>query len=321
VFNLAWPYAAVVALLPLLIFWLLPPARDGGLTVVRVPFFSRLWQKLGASLDQASGLVRALALLAWLSLTAAAMRPQWVGEPVPMPQEGRDLMLAVDLSGSMEQHDMVINGRRVDRLTAVKAVAGNFIERRQGDRIGLILFGRNAYLQAPLTFDRKTVKKLLYEAQIGMAGKETAIGDAIGLAVKKARETSDNNRVLILLTDGQNTAGEIDPIKAAELAKAEGIKTYTIGIGSSGRGSVFAGWAGGSGLDERTLRAIAQMTGGRYFRARNVQELAQIYDLLDKLEPRAKAEEFFRPVKELYYLPLGIGLLWLLLALWRKTWS
>ncbi len=320
-FNLAWPYAAALAIVPLLVYWLLPRARDGGLTVVRVPFFGRLWQQLGAALDQAQGLVRALAILAWLSVTAAAMRPQWIGEPVALPQEGRDLMLAVDLSGSMEQHDMVINGRRVDRLTAVKAVAGNFIERRKGDRIGLILFGRNAYLQAPLTFDRDTVKKLLYEAQIGMAGKETAIGDAIGLAVKKVRETSDNNRVLILLTDGQNTAGEIDPLKAAELARAAGLKIYTIGIGSSGRNSVFSGWASGSGLDERSLQAIAQMTGGRYFRARNVQQLAQIYDLLDKLEPRARDEEFYRPVKELYYLPLGIALLWLMLALWRKTWS
>ncbi len=319
-FNFAWPYAAAIVLLPLVVFWLFPPARDGGLTVVRVPFFHRLWQKLGTSLEHAGALVRALAILAWLSLTAAAMRPQWIGEPVALPQKGRDLMLAVDLSGSMEQHDMVINGRRVDRLTAVKAVAGNFIERRAGDRIGLILFGRNAYLQAPLTFDRKTVKKLLYEAQIGMAGKETAIGDAIGLAVKKLHETPDNNRVLILLTDGQNTAGEIDPLKAAELAKAAGLKIYTIGIGSSGRASVFSGWAQGSALDERSLRAIAQMTGGRYFRARNVQELAQIYDVLDKLEPRPGAEEFFRPVKELYYLPLGMALFWLLLALWRKTW-
>ncbi len=320
-FELAWPYAAIVMVLPIVVYWLAPPAREAGVSIVRVPFFGHLWRHLGASLQQAGTVTRILAILAWLSLTAAAMRPQWLGEPVALPQEGRDLMLAVDLSGSMEQHDMVINGRRVDRLTAVKAVAGNFIERRAGDRIGLILFGRNAYLQAPLTFDRKTVKQLLYESQIGMAGKETAIGDAIGLAVKKVRETTDNNRVLILLTDGQNTAGAIDPAKAAELAREAGMTIYTIGIGSSGRNSVFAGWAQGSGLDERTLKAIANMTGGRYFRARNVQELIQIYDLLDKLEPRSGDADYFRPVTELYFVPLGAALLWLLLALWRKTWS
>ena len=215
---------------------------------------------------------------------------------------------------------MKINGREVDRLTMIKYVAGDFIERRKGDRIGLILFGQQAYLQTPLSFDRKTVKTLLDESIIGIAGKATAIGDAIGLAVKRVRKTTDNNRILILLTDGQNTAGEIQPLKAAELAQKEGLKIYTIGIGADEvyRRTIFGNRRVNPSLDldEATLRKIAQMTGGQYFRARNTKDLNKIYAMLDELEPLAKEDQFYRPTEDLFYYPLALSML-LLLTLFR----
>ena len=223
-------------------------------------------------------------------------------------------MLAVDLSGSMDQKDFELAGRRVDRLTATKAVASDFISRREGDRIGLILFGERAYLQVPLTLDRDTVKVLLLEAEIGLAGEKTAIGDAITLAVRRVheQEVAEGDQVLILLTDGANTAGEIHPLKAAELAQQVGLRIYTIGIGAEsmdvssllgGRRSVNPS----ADLDEETLTAIAQQTGGRYFRATDTGSLQDIYALVDELEPVEEPESGFRPVKSYYYWPLGFA--------------
>jgi len=249
----------------------------------------------------------------------AAARPQFVGEAVQLPVSGRDLLLAVDISGSMEARDMVLVDKVATRLMAVKIVAGNFIERRKGDRLGLILFGDQAYLQTPLTFDRKTTNIQLREAAIGLAGKRTAIGDAIGLAVKRLREQPEGNRVLILLTDGANTAGTVDPQKAADIAASEGVRIYTIGVGADER--VVRGIFGqrrvaNNELDEPALQAIAAKTGGRYFRARDIEALEEIYQLLDELEPVSTVEETFRPVRELYMWPAGAALLLsLLLAL------
>jgi Ca-activated chloride channel family protein len=219
-------------------------------------------------------------------------------------------MLAVDLSGSMEERDFDLHGRRVDRLTATKAVAGDFIDRRVGDRIGLILFGERAYLQAPLTFDRQTVRLLLDEALINIAGPKTAIGDAIGLGVKRLRNKT-GDRVMILLSDGENTAGEVDPLKAAELAADEGLKIYTIGIGAESVSSRFFGMnirRSGKGLDEKTLKQIASKTGGRYFRAKNTSELTEIYHLIDEMEPVESENRIYRPIDPLYHWPLATAL-------------
>jgi Ca-activated chloride channel family protein len=261
-----------------------------------------------------------VAVLAWVLLLAAAARPQSLDDPVQLPVVGRNLMLAVDISGSMEADDMLIGNRQLTRLQAVKIVAGDFIERRIGDRLGLILFGDRAYLQAPLTLDRQTVRSLLEESAIGLAGKNTAIGDAIGLAVKRLRNEPDQNRVLILLTDGSNTAG-IDPLKAADLAAGENIRIYTIGVGSDSRvmRSVFGlNRVLNAEIDEEILQAISSKTGGRYFRARDIESLAQIYNILDQIEPVAEDAETYRPVNELYYLPLTAAfLLSLLLAVSR----
>jgi len=312
--QLAWPWALLALPLPFLVWLLLPRAPAAAPNALRVPFFAAL----AASSERARVTRRwplLLALPAWLLLVAAAARPQWVGEPVPLPLAGRDLMLAVDISGSMTEADMVIGGRVVDRLTAVKAVAGDFIERREGDRVGLILFGQQAYLQTPLTFDRETVRTLLFESAVGLAGRETAIGDAIGLAVKRLRRTPDEppetERVLILLTDGANTAGSIAPLKAAELAAEADIRIHTIGVGADPRIGLggFSLSLGRSPLDERTLSAIADTTGGRYFRARDVRELQGIYAALDELEPVESDQRVYRPVDELFNWPLGGALL------------
>ena len=265
-----------------------------------------------------------LAVLAWILLIVAAMRPQWLGELVEIPVTGRDLMLAVDLSGSMQEKDFILDGQRVNRLTAIKHVAGDFIDRRVGDRIGLILFGEQAYLQTPLTFDRKTVHTLLNESAIGLAGKATAIGDAIGLAVKRLRNRNEKSRVLVLLTDGANTAGVVGPLAAARLAAKEHLKIYTIGIGADEM--IIRDFFGShrvnpsSDLDEKTLKKIADITGGRYFRARDTDHLDEIYRILDKLEPVAKDTRAYRPRSELFFWPLSIALLIAAMLLLVKQW-
>jgi Ca-activated chloride channel family protein len=251
----------------------------------------------------------------WCLLVLAGARPQFVGDAVALPISGRDLLLAVDLSGSMEEQDFQLEGRWVDRLTATKSVATQFIAERIGDRLGLILFGREAYLQTPLTFDRATIETLLDESAIGLAGKETAIGDAIGLAIRTLDDAGveEGRRVLILLTDGANTAGEVDPLKAAELAAQRNMIIYTIGIGADALTvrSLFGlrQINPSADLDEETLAAIAELTGGRYFRARDTEELGQIYAVLDELEPAESEEAGYRPVVDYFYWPLGLAAL------------
>ncbi len=310
--HFEWPWLLTVLPLPLLIRWLFPANRPAEQAALKVPFlddFSDAETSIAAQTQQWPLL---LAAIAWLLLVIACTRPQWLGEPIEQAVSGRDLMLAVDLSGSMEEQDFVINKRAVDRLTAAKGVAGDFINRRVGDRVGLILFGTQAYLQTPLTFDRKTVMTLLNEAVIGLAGDNTAIGDAIGLAVKRLKNEQANSRVLVLMTDGANTAGEVSPLKAAELAAAHHLKIYTIGIGADEM--IVRNFFGNRkvnpsvDLDEKTLIKIAESTGGQYYRARNTDELNNIYMRLDELEPVEKDKQYFRPRSELYYWPLSLAL-------------
>lgn len=320
-FEFAWPWILAAVLLPLLSYRLLPRAVKSQ-SALRFPFNGIVQQLHSRTAQQGtSRRSQLLTTLAWLLLVIAAARPQWIGESIQFPVSGRTLMLAVDISGSMANEDMQLNRQVVSRLTAVKAVAGEFIDKRVGDYLGLILFGRQAYLQSPLSYDRRTVRTLLNEAAVGLAGKETAIGDAIGLAVKRLRKQPAENRILILLTDGTNTYGHVDPLKAADLAAQEGIRIYTIGVGDDE--VIGPGFLGmqlrTNDLDEDTLKAIASKTGGRYFRARDIQQLQQIYELLDKIEPVADASQTFRPVRELYAWPLTAALaISLLLALLRN---
>lgn len=320
--QLLWPWVFVLLPLPLLLR-LLPRVSTQQISTVRFPFYAQLLEVKQHQISTRPLWLTGLSWLMWLMLLTAFARPQWIGDAVALPVEGRDLMLAIDLSGSMEQQDMQLNGQPVDRLTALKDVAGNFINRRQGDRLGLILFGEKAYLQSPFTFDLVTVNRLLQESAIGLAGKSTAIGDAIGLAVKKMRDMDSGNRVLIVLTDGANTAGNITPLKAAQLAKAEDVKVYTIGFGADEMiiNSVFGGQRRinpSSDLDEATMVRIAQLTGGQYFRARNSQELEKIYQRLDELEPLAEEDRFYRPTKALYFWPLLTFFALLLMSLWLQ---
>jgi len=318
VFEFAWPWVFVVLPLPWLIRHFLPPVRRQQ-AALRVPFLDDFDALQGKSKRSggASRLALFVAVLAWILLVTAAARPQWQGEALPLPLEGRDLMLAVDLSGSMAEEDFVIGRQRVDRLTATKIVAGNFIEKRKGDRVGLILFGEQAYLQAPLTYDLKTVKTLLEEAFINMAGQKTAIGDAIGLAIKRLRDKK-GEKVLILMSDGENTAGVMDPLKAAELAAQENLKIYTIGIGADPEADFFGMMSNRSALDEKTLTRIAEKTGGRYFRARDTAQLMAIYDAIDAMEPVENEQRFFRPVDELFHWPAAVSLVLALGLLFRR---
>ncbi|GMR01666.1 MAG: VWA domain-containing protein [Gammaproteobacteria bacterium] len=304
--SFIWPWAFAMLPLPFLLRLLLPRAKAANDAALHVPDLSAY--QLDDNLSYANKKSRwplLLYSLAWICLIIAAARPQWTGDPIELPVSGRDLMLAIDISKSM---DLPIrhNQRSISRITATKAVASAFIEKRVGDRIGLILFGDQAYVQSPLTFDRTTVNILLQEAVTGLAGQATAIGDAIGLAVKRLdtdqnrrsvntiQKNISDDRVLILLTDGVSNRGEITPLKAAELAAKKGLKIHTIGIGNRGSRE----------LDETTLRKVAKITGGQYFRAYNTSDLVSIYTLLDEIEPVEKDVKSYRPIKTLFYIPL-----------------
>ncbi len=312
--TFSWPWLFALLPVPFLLRLILPVAASGNDAALRVPYLADFES------DHTTPAQRSLRrwplliyFLLWLCLLCAAARPQWIGDPVELPVSGRDLMLAIDLSRSME-HTFTHSFRSVTKLDATKAVAGDFIEKRVGDRIGLILFGDQAYVQAPLTFDRTTVKTLLFEAVTGLAGNATAIGDAIGLAVKRLDTTNNQDRVLILLTDGVSNAGEIRPEKAANIAAQKGLKIHTIGIGSRGSRE----------LNEQTLITVAEKTGGRYFRAHDVAELQQIYALIDELEPVERDTQSYRPTWSLFYWPLGIALIFAsllaLTALYKRRW-
>lgn len=304
--SFAWPYLFILLPLPLL-FKTKQKQQTGHLHLPGVGHGQQ------ANLSSKGKPKRILLWLMWALLITAVARPLWVGEPIELPAKGRDLMVAVDLSGSMQIDDMVLNGQNVDRFTVIQHVVSDFIDRRKGDRIGLILFADHAYLQAPLTLDRKTVAQYLREAQIGLVGKQTAIGEAIALGVKRFDKLDNSNKVLILLTDGSNNAGNIAPLQAAELAKDSGVKVYTIGVGADEmlRRSLFGTQRvnPSSDLDEATLTKIAQITGGEYFRARDPQQLQQIYHEIDKLQPVSRDQLSYRPQTELFYWPLAFSLL------------
>ncbi len=313
---LAWPWTLALIPLPWMVRRWAPPVPATSGRAMKVPHFEEIMtlqsgQSIGRTRHGFSNSFW-FAIIIWLTLLIAASRPQWIGEPVGLATSGRDLMLAVDLSGSMQIPDFSVNGQEVTRLEIVKAVAGEFIAGRTGDRLGLIVFGSQAYVQTPLTFDRDTVNAMLKETEIGLAGKETAIGDAIGLAVKRLKEQPEESRVLVLVTDGANTAGEISPIQAAALAKEKGIRIYTIGVGAD-RMEVQSFFGTQTvnpsrDLDEDTLRHLAQSTGGLYLRAKDAVGLTNVYKELDRLEPATTEIEMFRPRTELFMWPLGLAL-------------
>lgn len=323
-FEFSWLWAFALLPLPWVVRRFAPAAKVEQQAGLQVPFIDNLAAVAAQSASSRTLSDRGpllLGVLVWACLVTAVAKPQWLGEPIPQPLSGRDIMLAVDLSESMLESDFLIDRQQVDRLTATKVVAGDFIERREGDRVGLLLFADQAYLQAPLTRDRATVRQLLDEAQVGLAGRATAIGDVIGLAVKRFKTLQSSQRILVLMTDGKNSAGALAPEAAIELAQAEGLTIYTVGIGRDSGGISFMGLSvgGGSSIDEALLTQIAQQTGGRYFRAQDLDQLVEIYALLDELEPVEQDADFFRPVSSLYQWPLGLGVLLLaLLLVWQR---
>lgn len=303
--SFAWPWWLFALPLPLLARWWLPPRRNAS-AALKVPYGARIDAIAAGAGHSVRGRGPGLfAWLAWALLCLAAARPQQLGPPITPPQVGRDLMLAVDLSGSMDEQDMQLGGMVVDRLTAAKAVLADFLDRRAGDRVGLLVFGERAYTLTPLTLDRATVREQLADSVVGLAGRATAIGDAIGLAVKRLRHQPAEQRVVILLTDGVNTAGVLTPDKAAELARAGGVRVHTVAFGGDGGSLSVFGFrlpmpGGGEDIDEAGLQRIAQQTGGRFFRARDTESLAGIYAEIDRLEPIQRPGQAIRPRIERY---------------------
>jgi len=325
--TLIWPWLLTLLPLP----WLYRMLAKPGATAVptlRSRWYASLAGQLAVPATAVSNRWRhALLALVWVSLLLAAARPTWTGEPITLPATGRDLLLAVDISKSMEIGDMAVGNQLYPRITIAKQVVGDFVEKRRGDRLGLILFGSQAYLQAPLTFDRRTVNTLLQEAQLGFAGGATAIGDAIAIAIKRLDGQPSSSKVLILLSDGADTASEVPPLEAAKLAAHHHVKIHTVGMGA---GEMTARGIHGQrtvntafDLDEESLTAIAEITGGRYFRARDPQQLVEIYNTLDALEPIDQEAETLRPTKALYHWPLATAfILWLILLFshgWRRA--
>ncbi len=324
--GFVFPIMFVLLPLPLIMRAVLPRVNDREQDALKVPFFSEM-ESLSGTGGRAKlaglNMRRILGALIWILLVTAAAGPRWTGAPAKIPSEGRNLMLVLDISGSMEEADFVIQNTPVRRWDAVQAVANAFIKKREGDRVGIVLFGERAYLYAPLTFDLKTVSDLLKEADVGMAGAQTAIGDALGIALKTMADVPAESKVIVLLSDGAANAGKMKPMEAAELAEKMNVKVYTVGAGSevAQMGGLFGvmPFARGDEIDEKTLREIAKKTGGKYFRAKNTGELLEIYREIDALEPVKNDDIFVRPVKTLFYYPLaaafGLSVLGALLML------
>jgi Ca-activated chloride channel family protein len=326
VFSFHWPWFAVLLPLPLLIWKLWPRphgATDayayGDRSTLLHPALGRLASTFvsSRSLTHAgSRLQLVLLVLLWLALVAALMRPQWLEPYTEVHTEGYDLMLAVDTSRSMEALDFTVAGRQVTRMAVVKGVLGRFIQARDGDRIGIVVFGSQSFVLSPMTLDIHAVYSLLDSIVARMAGDGTAIGDAIGLGVKKLRDRPEGSRVLILVTDGENTEGSLPPRLAAQMAAHEGIRIYTIGVGSKGLVPFME-----DGrltqvkmeIDEELLTEVAAITGGEYFRATDTSALEQIYERIDALEKTQAESRSVMIPRPLYRWPLGLALLLLLL--------
>ncbi|GGW62423.1 vWA domain-containing protein [Alishewanella tabrizica] len=319
--DLAYPWLLLALPLP----WLLKKKRQPLGSALNLPALAKLGRQQEVKVEL-TRVAPYCAALIWVLLVISATQPRWLGEPISLPQPGRELMLALDLSGSMNTPDMATPTGNITRLDAMKTVLRDFIAARQGDRVGLILFADAAYQQTPLTFDLVTVQRFLEESVIGLVGQRTAIGEAVGLTVKRLNTYDASNKVLILLSDGANNAGDIDPMQALTLAKAAGIKIYTVGLGAEQmiQQSLFGQRVinPSQDLDEPLLIKLAEETGGRYFRARNPQELDAIYTLLDELEPIEREEVTFRPQRSLVHWSLAAALLLSFFLAWRQiNWS
>lgn len=325
----AWPYAALL-LVMLYVFVRYDAKRRRQEEVLYCPMATSMKKLVKKKPKHFLGRVPFLPCLVWLLLVLALMRPQFVGEPIELSRNGRNVMLVLDLSESMEMTDMEQQGRIVDRLSVAKDVMSSFVDKRTQDRLGLVVFGSEAFLHAPLSFDHPMIKQFLDDTQIGFAGPKTAIGDALGLAIKKLIEQSQGERVIVLLTDGQNNMGSLMPMDAAGIAKQHNVKLYIVGLGSSRM--VVDGFFGPQAINpsrslddaEPELREMASMTGGRYFRAKDPTALMSIYEDIDRLEPQKSDPKVFYPKKEVFFWPLSLAVMALVASLlwqFRKSYA
>ena len=321
--RFAYPEICWLLLLPFVFRAVVPAVRGLHGDALRIPFIGdlakiniksgSLWGLSAENTGGTSPLFWALYVV-WALLVVALARPQWAGEPVRVKNYSRDILLVMDISTSMLEPDFVVGGRRADRLTAVKKVASEFIRKRADGRMGLVLFGTRAYVQAPITYDKKSVEEILWSMEAGMAGNSTAIGDALGIALKSLRDSPNPDRkIIILLTDGENNDGSLTLPQAINLAKEEKVKIYTIGVGSDSSlmQSIFGYnlMGGRPDLDEASLQRIADETKGSYFRAKDTASLERVYNLIDKMEPSENEDQFVQETKELFYWPLLLALL------------
>lgn len=320
--TLVHSWIFVLLPLPWILRAIVPP-RHAARVAVRVPFGRRLLAagagETGSHIAAAKWKRLVVPSLLWLLVLASLARPQWLEPPLTRDLPTRDLLLLVDLSSSMRQEDFTnAAGAKVDRLTAVKDVLGDFLLRRDGDRVGLVVFGDAAFLQAPFSIDLTLSRRLLDETAIGMAGPRTAFGDAIGLGVTLFEQSDAPAKTIIALTDGNDTASRVPPIEAARVASQRGIRIYTVAIGDPTT-------VGEEKLDTETLRGVAQSSGGSYFFAADRQQLAGIYDDLDRIETRKVKVVSYRPRRDLFHWPLLAALLlWLgatVLALGREAYA
>lgn len=305
-FEFVWWWSFFLLPLPIIVYLLVPPASQSA--PIHLPYVP----EAGSSVTPSNRIAKLLAGLVWLALVIAMARPVWYGEPVTTQPKHRDLMLVLDLSYSMSKEDMNDGSDYIDRLSAVKKVVSDFAQKREGDRLGLVVFADHAYLQTPLTLDRTTISQQVDQLVLRLIGEKTAIGEGIGLATKTFIDSDAPQRVMILLSDGSNTSGVLDPIEAANIAKKYNATIYTIGVGA---GEIMVKdffmtrkVNTAQDLDEKTLIKIADITGGQYFRARNADELATIYDTINSLEPISKATQTWRPQIEWFGVPLSVAL-------------
>ncbi len=327
-----YPFLFVLFFVPFLVRYLLPSVKGLYGNALKIPFISDFENIENIANRKAnffslnhSITVKWLALLSvWLLMVLAAMRPILIGKPIRINEETRDILMVTDISTSMLEDDFSFNGQRLNRLSAVKAVMSDFVNRRISDRLGLILFGTRAYLQAPLTYDRNTIQEILWSMDAGMAGNSTAIGDALALALKTLKDSKENlsNKVIILLTDGENNDGSISFPQAILMAKNEGVKVYTIGVGGQGFSSFAKAFLGNivSNLDEAGLKQLADETKGRYFRADDLNSLIEIYKVIDLLEPITTEQNYIYPRKELFYIPIVAAIIFsAILMYWLRS--
>ena len=318
-FELATPLALIALPIPFLIWWLLPRAKKTCQSSLKIPFFDAV-TNIESTAEYRTGYHFWWFYLIWLLIILAASGPRWVGSPLPLKHEGHNIMLILDISGSMEIRDRIHNGRPTTRLEIVKKTAEKFVKNRHDAQMGLILFGTRAYLQTPLTTDRASILMRLDDATVGLAGKTTSIGDALGLAIKHMQHTPKKGRVIVLLTDGANNSGALLPLKAAALAKDNEIKVYTIGLSSQTGTPVFRGIPTvGDDLDEGTLKTIASMTHAEYFHATDKRSLEKTYQRINQLETVTHESSTARPEKAFYPYPLAFALLCLMLWLLRAA--